>query len=330
MKQNYLLLILFSFCFNSCIDTTENTILKTSGTSNSISIIIDDQLWIGEIGDSIRNKFAAPVVGLPQEEPIFTINQYPVKLLEGYSTNSRNIIIIKKESKSRFEIIENEFAEPQNVVHISGKSALEILDTIQKNAPLIIDKIHNTEIQELQKKFNLSIVNTKNIYKKFNISLNIPKTYNIVLQKSQFLWLKKEITSGSTSLMIYEVPTNTIKRDKNALKSILRMRDSIGNLYVHGAVRYSRMISEPSFAPILNRTLLIEKDLWQTRGVWEMENDFMSGPFVNYCIFDRVKDRIVVLEGFCYAPSKEKRDLMFELECIMKSVEFTKPKTKKK
>jgi hypothetical protein len=329
MKHNYLLLILFSFCLFSCIDTPENTILKTSGKTNSISIIIDDQLWVGDIGDTIRNKFAAPVVGLPQEEPIFTINQYPVKLLEGYSSNSRNIIIIKKESKSRFEINENEFAKPQNVVHISGKTALEILDTIQKNAPLIIQKIQNTETQELQKTFSKSVLDSKKIAKKFAVSINIPKTYKIVLQKPKFLWLKKEITSGSTSLMIYEVPTNTIKRDKNALKSISRMRDSIGNLYVHGAVRYSRMISQPSFVPILNRTLLIEKDLWQTRGVWEMENDFMSGPFVNYCIFDRVKDRIVVLEGFCYAPSKEKRDLMFELECIMKSLEFIKPTIKK-
>jgi hypothetical protein len=29
-----------------------------------------DQLW-NEVGDSIRNKFASPVLGLPQEEPIF-------------------------------------------------------------------------------------------------------------------------------------------------------------------------------------------------------------------------------------------------------------------
>jgi Domain of unknown function (DUF4837) len=330
MKKHYLLLILFSFCLFSCVDSTENTIPKTSGKTNSISILIDDQLWVGEIGDTIRNKFAAPVEGLQQEEPLFTINQYPVKLLEGYSTNSRNIIIIKKESKSRFEINKNEFAEPQNVVHISGKSAIEILDTIQKNAPLIIQKIQNTEIQELQKTFDKSISDSKKITKKFNISLDIPKSYKFVLQKPRFLWLKKEITSGSTSLMIYEVPTNSVRRDKNALKSISRMRDSIGNLYIHGAVRYSRMISQPSFVPILNRTLLIEKDLWQTRGVWEMENDFMSGPFVNYCIFDRAKERIIVLEGFCYAPSKEKRDLMFELECIMKSIEFIKPKTKNK
>jgi hypothetical protein len=55
----------------------------------------------------------------------------------------------------------------------------------------------------------------------------------------------------------------------------------------------------------------------------------MSGPFINYSIIDRVNRRVVVLEGFCYDPSKEKRDLMFELEAIMKSVEFTIKENKK-
>jgi hypothetical protein len=36
------------------------------GKVNNISVIIDEQ-WNGEIGDSIRNKFASPVIGLPQE-----------------------------------------------------------------------------------------------------------------------------------------------------------------------------------------------------------------------------------------------------------------------
>jgi hypothetical protein len=65
------------------------------GKVNNISVIIDDQQWNGEIGDSIRNKFASPVIGLPQEEPL-TINQYPLKLMEGFMTDSRNIIIVKK------------------------------------------------------------------------------------------------------------------------------------------------------------------------------------------------------------------------------------------
>jgi hypothetical protein len=54
----------------------------------------------------------------------------------------------------------------------------------------------------------------------------------------------------------------------------------------------------------------------------------MLGSFINYCIIDRTNKRVLVLEGFCYAPSKEKRDLMFELESIIKSVEFLKKKRK--
>jgi hypothetical protein len=46
----------------------------------------------------------------------------------------------------------------------------------------------------------------------------------------------------------------------------------------------------------------------------------MSGPFINYAIVDKKHHRILVLEGFCYSPSKEERDLMQELEAIIKSV----------
>jgi hypothetical protein len=52
----------------------------------------------------------------------------------------------------------------------------------------------------------------------------------------------------------------------------------------------------------------------------------MSGPFINYAIVDQPNHRILVIEGFCYAPSKQKRDLMFELEAIIKSTQFLKKK----
>jgi hypothetical protein len=52
----------------------------------------------------------------------------------------------------------------------------------------------------------------------------------------------------------------------------------------------------------------------------------MNGPFINYAIQDKTNNRILVIEGFCYAPSKQKRDLMFELEAIIKSVQFFKKK----
>jgi hypothetical protein len=48
----------------------------------------------------------------------------------------------------------------------------------------------------------------------------------------------------------------------------------------------------------------------------------MSGPFINYAILDKEHNRVLVLEGFCYSPSKAVRDLRHELESIIKSVTF--------
>jgi hypothetical protein len=39
----------------------------------------------------------------------------------------------------------------------------------------------------------------------------------------------------------------------------------------------------------------------------------MGGPFINYAA-DEKNNRILVMEGFCYAPSKQKHDFMFELK----------------
>jgi hypothetical protein len=328
MNKAHFLILSISFFFIACKGKNEKFPEQTSGKVNTISVIIDDQLWNGEIGDSIRNKFAAPVVGLPQEEPLFTINQYPVKLLEGYMTNSRNIIVVKKEAKSRFEIKENEFATPQNVVHISGKTAVEILDTIEKHTSEIIQKMRQTEIVENQRLIDTFLIKNQRIVNKFHISLNIPKGYNYVLEKRKLIWLKKEITSGNTSILIYQVPINNIEVHPNSsvISNIIKMRDSIGSLYIHGTVRNTRMITEEAYAPYFFNTKLDGKITYETKGTWEMKNDFMSGPFINYCITDFANKRILVLEGFCYAPSKEKRDLMFELEAIIKSVKFLKNK----
>jgi len=48
----------------------------------------------------------------------------------------------------------------------------------------------------------------------------------------------------------------------------------------------------------------------------------MSGPFVNYMFEDKANQRYVVIEGFAFAPSVAKRDYMFELEAIVRSIKI--------
>ena len=326
MKRALFLLLPVAILLTSCFKKHNKDTEKTSGKINTISVIIDDPLWNGEVGDSIRNKFASPVIGLPQEEPLFTINQYPVKLLEGFMTNTRNIIVIKKEVQNKYEFVQNEYASPQNVFHISGKTAASILEQIETHAPEIIKKMRQTEIDANQRIIDTSLLDSKKIRRKFNIDLHVPKGYNYVFQRRKFMWLKKEITSGNTSILIYQIPLSALKRNSNPAKSIIRIRDSIGKLYIHGTIPHTPMVTEDSYAPYLFHVNIKGKETFETKGTWELENDYMSGPFINYSIVDRTNKRILVLEGFCYDPSKEKRDLMFELEAIIKSVEFLKKK----
>ena len=320
MNKTHFLLLLFAFLLFSCNKKSDNLPRKATGKINTISVIIDDQLWNGEIGDSIRNKFASPVIGLPQEEPLFTINQYPAKLMEGFMTDSRTIIVVKKEEKNQFVIKKNQYASPQNVFHISGKTSADILKIIEKNAPKIIQIIKETEIAESQRINSQSLLNPQAIAKKFHISLKVPSGYLYVLQDTSFVWLKKEIVSGNTSLLIYQVPISSIKKDSNSIANIVKMRDSIGDLYIRGTELDTHMITEEGYAPYLFKIKLKGKETYETKGTWELKNDFMSGPFVNYAIVDEEHDRILVLEGFCYSPSKEERDLMHELESIIKSI----------
>ena len=282
--------------------------------------MIDDQLWNGEIGDSIRNKFASPVIGLPQEEPLFTINQYPVKLMEGFMTDNRNIIVVKKGDKNKFVIKEDQYGSPQNVFHITGKTADAILKIMEKNTPKIIKIIRQTEIDEIQRLNKKLLLDPKIVGDKFHVSIGIPSGYEYMEQRDNFIWLKKEVVSGNTSLLIYQVSLKSIINKDNLVSNIIKMRDSIGALYIHGKEARTDMITEEAYAPYFFKVKLDGRVAYETKGTWELKNDFMSGPFVNYAIIDKENDRVIVLEGFCYSPSKEKRDMMLELEAIIKSV----------
>ncbi|MDR7211313.1 DUF4837 family protein [Flavobacterium piscis] len=318
MNKTHFLLLLLPLILVSCFQKNENQSIPKEGKPNTISIIIDDQLWYGEVGDSIRNKLASPVLGLTQEEPLFTINQYPAKLLEGFVTDSRSIVVVKKATTDKFEVIKNK-SLPYNTFRIYGKSVDDIICSIEMNSAEIIKVIRETEIKKLQQDNSKSLLNPAVIKNKFHIDLQIPKGYDYMLHKMNFIWLKKEIISGNTSLLIYQIPLNRLTKNSDIVGNIIRMRDSVGH-YIKGREPNTQMITGEDYAPYFSITSLQGMKTYETKGTWELKNDFMTGPFINYAMVDEIYNRILVIEGFCYSPSNQERDLMVELEAIIKSV----------
>jgi hypothetical protein len=307
----------------ACQQKETKPILKdSSGKINNLSIIIENQMWNGEVGDSLRAKFAAPVDGLPQQEPLFSISQYVPKLFEGFMTNSRNIIIVQKATQTNFEIRRNVYAQPQNVVLISGKNIVEIINLIETNAATIINTLKASEIIENQRRIKKSLLDDTRIKNKFNISLRIPTAYKYIIEDEKFFWIRKEIPSGNTSILIYELLYEALEENDDVVANIIAMRDSIGQKFIEGTLPNTYMVTEPSYAPYLFISELDGKKTFETKGTWMLKNDFMGGPFINYAIRDDIHQRYLVIEGFCYNPSQAKRDLMQELEAIIKSVKF--------
>lgn len=317
MNKTVIILFLVTI-FISCSEKKENSSRRSTGKINVISVVIDDQLWNGVVGDSIRNKFANPMEGLPKEEPQFDINQYPTDVMEGFVTKSRTIIVVKMGKENDFAIHKNEYATPQNVIHITGKSLSEILQILEERAPQIITTIRKGEIKAHQLLLNDSLLDPKTNQQRFQLTLKIPNNYSYSIEKNDFVWLKKEFVCGSTSLLIAQLPINSIHRQENVLDQIIKIRDSIGALYIKGSVPTSSMYIDKSYPLYVSKISLDGRVAYETRGTWRLRDSFMFGPFVNYIIVDSSRKRIVFLDGFCYVPSGDRRDFMHELESIIK------------
>jgi hypothetical protein len=63
----------------------------------------------------------------------------------------------------------------------------------------------------------------------------------------------------------------------------------------------------------------------EMRGMWELEGDFMGGPFVSYTLVDEIQNRVVTIEGFVYNPGNDKKNLLRQVEALIYTTNFVDP-----
>ncbi|MCB0445698.1 MAG: DUF4837 family protein [Gelidibacter sp.] len=306
----------------SCNDGSKNQriVPSSSGRINNLQVVVDNLLWDDSVGEAIRDVFAAPVQALNQEEPLFSISQMPPQVFTDFATKNRIILKIEKGAPKATTIKEDVYAKPQKVAVVSGETNEEIIEQLKANGDKIIAAFKKEEIAERQRQIKLSLHDDSALEKKLGITLQFPTAYRIAKEDNNFFWIRKDINTGTMDLMIYSVPLNTIKKGDSTIVDIIRMRDSIGKVHIPGPVEGSYMITEEAYSPYLFETTLDNKPTFETKGIWDVKNAFMSGPFINYAIEDKAHNRYLVIEGYVFAPSVEKRDHIFELEAIIKSI----------
>ena len=298
---------------------------ESVGAMNTLTVVIDNDLWNSNVGDAIRENYTAAAQGLTWDEALFSVTQIPQQIFTGSIRNTSSVLYVMEDTLNVAHMKSNMYSKPQKVGVIKGRNKEEIIANIKKTAPEFIADFKALEIAKAQKRFVKSLNKEKALEDKFDISMKIPSIYRVGREEDNFVWIDRQIQKGNMNIIAYTMPWDSFQNDSTFVQDIIKMRDSIGGLYIGGEDipgKNNHMITEKAFSPYVFPAEVSGKKAAEVRGIWEMSAYPMAGPFLTYIISDKENNRKLIVEGFVFAPATKKRDYMFELEAIMKSVRF--------
>jgi hypothetical protein len=290
---------------------------ESSGNLNHITVVMPETDWKGELGAVVREELQQIYEGLPIDEPQYSIDYLNPKTFSGFARQSRNVVWFQKGENPAFQLAQNQFARPQILANVSGEDSEIQGFLFQENATLLRQTFAENERREKMRRIRKSLTTEETLPNRFGFTLEYPSAYETVKDTANFVWIQKPMRKGHLNLIAYTLEPEALSEQFNG--QILDLRDSIGKRYIPGRLKGSYFITERAFRPYYYKTKLEGNTTFLTKGTWEVANDFMAGPFVNYAIKDSLTKKWIVIEGFAFAPSASKRDYMFELNSILTS-----------
>ncbi len=296
-----------------------------TGKAGETIVVMSKVAWDDLPGNLIRRTLAQPQLALPQEEPIFDLVNVPHEAFKDIFLKTRNIIQTKISP-----IVENPgvtftddvWAYPQATVQINARNNEEFEKLFRENSDKIVAYFIKAERERLA--MNYAKLHDKAIYnkleKKYDIYLTVPPGFQIAPEEKDFTWLRYETPDISQAIMVYTFPYNS--DSTFTLNYLLFKRDSILRVNVPGPLKGSYMSTERQAEPTFQITRHNGNYAANIRGLWRVENDFMGGPFVMLAELDLIRQRVVVIDGYVYAPSKNKRNYIRQIEAIVYSLKL--------
>lgn len=323
-----IIILILPFAFISCDEMNERVLPSCTGKAGDLLVVIDSTYYNHQAGAAIQQIFSQEQVGLPQRESLFNLIQVPHRSFARIFHTTRNIIMvnIEAESKIKLTVRKEVWSESQLVVTITAPSDEIAAKTITKNAAVLLDYFNDKEIGRLQAKYRVN-ANSKNaqyLNKKFGISLNLDELYIVAAEAEDFVWLRKEKSIGghpvSQGIIIYTYPY--VSDSTFEVANLVAKRNYYTKKYVAGGNENSYMVAYPEYVPAQKEISLNGIYVNELRGLWNMERDFMGGPFINYTLVDEQRNRVLCIDGYIYGPNFDKREFLREQEALIKTITF--------
>lgn len=318
--------LLFLLFFVVSCQTKKRTplVLPSNGNINTITVVMPNQLWNGTLGQTVRDMYAYPAEGLPQQEPLFDLKQIPPEIFTGFAQSSRSVLWIDLRNSINVRIDQNTYAQPQTVAVFTAPTTEQLTEIIVSQSSKVIERLRKQERAERLRRIQKSTYTNHGLEEKFGLTITMPSAYKTLKEDPQASWFQRDIQNGHINLLVLSTPYDENIVAQQNLAQIIALHDSIGKAFIPGRLPNSHLITEKAYEPYMYPTTLAGKPALEIRGTWEVQGDFMAGPFVLYIVNDKANNRNLILEGFVFAPSKAKRDDVFEAETILRSIQEKK------
>lgn len=276
-------------------------------------------LLVGDRDGAVDSILRQDMPGLPQSEPLFDISTIDSSRFNQSVSGARNIVIVSINpelyTSVRMRCEKDVWAKPQTVVHVNAPSARMLRDSISSIANAVIRELLRAETRKsldmLKRRRNTKA--EKMIKEMFGLEMWVPMDMTASKRADGFLWLSNNSATTMSNIAIYIAPVpedETIRSNREkSVHHFCERRDSALGRNIKGETDAMQM---KTVCP----TVVSEASLF--RGLWEMTNDEMGGPFVSRMLtHGRQQDKDIVVEGFAYAPGKKKRNVIRQLEAAL-------------
>ncbi len=329
MRYSYIYIIMcISLLFSCSSDKKEGkkTLVKAQSAPYELLVVADKDWLKTEAGQALVAFVEQPIPGLPQAEPNFRPTYIYPKDFQGTFRAYSNVLVVEvgiKHQKSEMTLDRDVFARPQVIIGLYAPSDQALMSLIEVRQKEILAQFNEQEFSRerklLAKTYSAPVL--EQAKKQFGITIHVPKDITDMKIAPNFLWAAATERDFRQNLCLYTFPLTDLKSlDANSdFRSLESIRDSMLKVNIPGGredqwmeTDYRTVVYDDITNP--NRMVM--------RGLWDMRNDAMGGPFVSYIYVDTARQRCLVAETFIFAPDKKKRPLVRQMEAALQTVTF--------
>jgi hypothetical protein len=328
MKKYIQIILISSLIINSsCSGLEEGIKRKSTGAPGEIVVVMNGSYQKGAPGQAVRSLLKKTHVALPQDEPLFTVLFVKPGKYTKWFTTHRNILETKispDEDEGKVLVADDPLAIPQLVIKVLAPTEEAFLEIMEQRgndiAKRFLEEERKRHIRAFRKNMDEDL--SRGLKEKHHVDVAIPSDYKKRVNNEGFAWYCRKINRHALNqcILVYEIPYTGPEDLKK--ENLIAIRDSILEANVEGSVDSSYMTTEWRRPLYYYQTEVDGHKAVEIRGLWRMINDYMGGPFISLNILDEKRGRIVVLEGFVYAPDHDKREYLRQQEAIIYSVKI--------